>query len=137
MAKFEDPFQDTKNIFEALISKANLDNFINIKVLTNNRQKEIGKVVKANDLVKHMTNEDVVIILNEAIFEMLEDDQKNLVADEILAGIHFDSEADKIIIEKGDIVTHSGIISKYSFETYFQCHQVIKEAYAQKKESEE
>lgn len=136
MARYEEPFDDTKEIFENIISNADLSRFINFKLLINNKQKEIYKPIKANDLVKHMTNNDVVIIINERIFEQLNPEQKVMVAEESIAGVHFDAEKDKINFTKGDIQTYSGILRKYGYDKYEVLHESIKTLYNVEREEE-
>jgi hypothetical protein len=136
MARYEEPFDDTKEIFENVISNADLSRFINFKLLINNKQKEIYKPIKANDLVKHMTNNDVVIIINERIFEQLNPEQKVMVAEESIAGVHFDAEKDKINFTKGDIQTYSGILRKYGYDKYEVLHESIKTLYNVEREEE-
>lgn len=80
MAKFEDVFDDTQTLFTSLLLNANLAQVVTVKLLTDNKQKDIYKIVKANDLVRHITNNiDIVIILNENIFDQLPEDQKKLL----------------------------------------------------------
>ena len=136
MARYEEPFDDTKEIFENIISNADLSRFINFKLLINNKQKELYKPIKANDLVKHMTNNDVVIIINERIFEQLNPEQKIMIAEESIAGVHFDAEKDKITFTKGDIHTYSGILSKFGTEKYLKLCELIKLIYSQENDVE-
>lgn len=136
MARYEEPFDDTKEIFENIISNADLSRFINFKLLINNKQKELYKPIKANDLVKHMTNNDVVIIINERIFEQLNPEQKIMIAEESIAGVHFDAEKDKITFTKGDIQTYSGILRKYGYDKYEVLHESIKTLYNVEREEE-
>ena len=96
MAKYLEPFDDTKEIYTDAITRANLDLNVSIKILADNRQKDIYRVFKANDLIKHMTNNDVVIIINENVYDKLTDDQKIMVTEESIAGIHYDDEKEKI-----------------------------------------
>lgn len=136
MAKFEQPFDDHKALFDALIAEANLDRFATIKVLVNNKQKEIGKVVKANDLIKYETGADVYIIINEKVLDKLSNEQKTIVAEELLAGIYFDSEKDKLIIKTADVKTFSGLLKKFGAEKYLELHELITLIYSQDKEAE-
>ncbi len=136
MAKFEQPFDDHKALFDALIAEANLDRFATIKVLVNNKQKEIGKVVKANDLIKYETGADVYIIINEKVLDKLSNEQKTIVAEELLAGIYFDSEKDKLIIKTADVKTFSGLLKKFGVEKYLELHELITLIYSQDKEAE-
>lgn len=134
MAKFEDVFDDTQTLFTSLLLNANLAQVVTVKLLTDNKQKDIYKVVKANDLVRHMTDNDVVIILNENIFDQLPEDQKKIIAEEAIASISFDFENDKLALAKPDLTTFSGIISKYSLEKYLETKELIRLLYSQEKD---
>lgn len=134
MAKFEDVFDDTQTLFTSLLLNANLAQVVTVKLLTDNKQKDIYKVVKANDLVRHMTNNDVVIILNEHIFDQLPEDQKKIIAEEAIASIIFDFENDKLALAKPDLTTFSGIISKYTLEKYLETKELIRLLYSQEED---
>lgn len=134
MAKFEDVFDDTQTLFTSLLLNANLAQVVTVKLLTDNKQKDIYKVVKANDLVRYMTNNDVVIILNENIFDQLPEDQKKIIAEEAIASISFDFENDKLALAKPDLTTFSGIISKYSLEKYLETKELIRLLYSQEED---
>lgn len=136
MAKFEEVFEDTKELFEKAISECGLEQNVNIKILANNKLKELGKVVKANDLLKHMTQEDVIILLNELIFEQLEDSQKKMVVDELLAEIYFDAEKGKLTLVKADVETFSLLLEKYTFKEYMRLKECVKAILAAKEEEE-
>jgi hypothetical protein len=98
--------------------------------------KEIGKVVKANDLLKHMTNEDVIILLNERVFFQLEDEQKNMVVEELIARVYFDAEKSKITIINPDVNTFSLLLRKYGYDKYERLNESIKAIFAQEDEVE-
>jgi hypothetical protein len=136
MAKFEQPFEDTKAIFDGLIVNADLDRNVTIEVLVNNRQKEIYKLVKTNDLTKYKTNVDVFVVINETVFDQLGDVQKVIIADEALAGIHYDMEKDKLVISKTDFSTFSGLLQKYGAEQCIELKELIKLIYSQERNSE-
>jgi hypothetical protein len=136
MAKFEEVFQDTQALFNNFIGQIDNLNGVNIKILAQNRLKEIGKVVKANDLVKHMTNEDIIILLNEQIFEQLEDEQKLMVVEELIARVYFDDEKDKITIVSPDVNTFSLLLRKYGYDKYEVLHESIKALFSQEAETE-
>ena len=136
MAKFEQPFEDTKSIFDGLIVNADLDRNVTIEVLVNNRQKEIYKLIKTNDLTKYKTSVDVFIVVNEKFYDQLNDVQKVIIADEALAGIHYDFEKDKLTIGKADFTTFSGLLQKYGADQCVELKELIKLIYSQKQESE-
>jgi hypothetical protein len=137
MAKFEEPFEDTKELFNSLITLADLNQSINIEVLVNNRQKEIYKLFKTNDLTRYKTNVDVFLVINEMVFDQLSDEQKVIVADESLAGIHYDSEKEKLTLTKPDVSTYSGLLKKYGEKQYLELNELIKLIYSQERNTEE
>ena len=134
MAKFEEVFEDTQALFSTHTDAIDNLREVNIKILANNRLKEIGKVIKANDLLKHMTSEDIIILLNERIFEQLDDEQKAMVVEELIASIYFDDERGKVIINKPDINTYSLLLRKHGYDKYEVLHESIKALFAQAEE---
>jgi hypothetical protein len=137
MAKYEEPFEDTQSLFNQVIDAAGLTQFINITVLTNNKAKEIYKVNKANELLKYRTGDDVIIVLNEKIFEQLPPDQKLIVVEEAIAYISFDTENDKLVITTPDFMAHSGILRKHTFAVIDVVRESIKTFYQAEKQAEE
>jgi hypothetical protein len=134
MAKFTEVFDDTQTLFTNFINQIDSLSEVNVKILGNNRLKEIGKVVKANDLLKHMTNEDVIILLNEKIFDNLQDEQKMMVVEELVARLYYDSEKDKLTIINPDVNTFSLLLRKYGYDKYEVLHETIKALFAQEAE---
>lgn len=137
MARYEEPFEDTQSLFNEVIESTGLNNFINITVLANNKAKEIFKVNKSNELLKYRTGDDVIIVLNENIFEKLTDEQKRIVVEEAIAYISFDSEKDKVIITQPDFMAHSGILRKHTFNTIEVVRESIKTLYQAEKQAED
>lgn len=137
MAKYEEPFEDTQDLYNEVIRAAGLDQYINITILVNNKAKDLFKPVKANDLLKHRTGDDVIIVLNEKIFEQLEPEQRRIAAEESLAGLHYDTENDKLVITKADVVTFSGVLEKYSFDVWNRLQQSVKTLYHAEKQAED
>jgi hypothetical protein len=137
MAKYEEPFEETQDLYNQLIEQAGLSNFVNITILTNNKAREIFKVNKANELLKYRTGDDIIIVLNEKIFDQLTEEQRTIVAEESLSSIHFDSEKDRIIISKPDVVTFSGILAKHSFDKWNVLRESITTLYNAEKQEED
>ena len=92
--------------------------------------KEIGKVSKTSDLVKYKTSDDVVILLNEKIFEQLSDEQKQMVVEGLVAQIYYDLEKGKISIIKPDFTTFSLLLDKYGAEKCLTLNTLIKEIFS-------
>jgi len=135
--KYEEPFEDTQALFNDAIDAAGLTLTVVITVITNDRAKEIFKITKASDLLKHRAGDDVIITLNEKIFEKLTLEQKRIVVEEAIAYISYDSENDKVIISTPDFIAHSGILRKHTFDVIDVVRESIKTLYQAEKEAEE
>ena len=133
---YTDVSLDTQKIFNQLIDDASLERVVNIKFLGCLELKQIGKVVKANDLLKFMTDNDVIILINEVIFDKLEQDQKELVAQELIAYIGFDFEKGKLVITQPDVNTFSLLLKKVGSEKYLRIQEIIRLAFEQLKDKE-
>jgi hypothetical protein len=126
MAKFEEVYEDTLTLFQKHIDQTSIPRMVKIKILSNDAiKKEFGKVSKTNDIVKFMTDYDVVIQVNEPIFDQLEDKQKEYVVRDLLAQIVYDMEKDKINIVSHDITTFSGVLRNYDIDTYLSIKESI------------
>jgi len=134
MAKYNEPFEDIQKLFEEIIGDRGLDHMINIKVLTDNNQKKIGKVVKANPLMKHMTGEDVIVIINEDVFERLDDVSQYILAENILTSVTFNGERDKVEIVEPTVQTYKGVIEKHSIDSFLRANELVELTYQQLKE---
>jgi len=137
MAKFEELFDDIQELFSEVISITGLEHLVNFKVITNDKLRVIGKVQKTNDMVKYLTNGiDVVITINQLIFNQLPQEMQEMVAIELLTGVSFGSGKDVVVIGKQDVSTYSGVLKKYGYDEYEKLQLSIKSLY-DKKQNEE
>jgi len=138
MAKFEEVFEDTLELFQRQINESSLPKFLKIKILSNNNLKKgFGLVSKAQDIVKYMTDYDIIIQINEPIFDQLETVQKEYIVKDLLAQIVYDMDKDKVSIVKPDINTFSGVLRQYSIDTYLSIEESIKTLLEQKQIEED
>tara|TARA_R100000908_G_scaffold65292_1_gene53903 strand:+ start:1723 stop:2154 length:432 start_codon:yes stop_codon:yes gene_type:complete len=142
MAEFYEPHKDTLSIFNGVIANKELDRVVSIAIRGNNKQKEIYSIQKSGELMKSETNKEVFIIVNELIFEQLEEVHQVLVAEEAITAIVFDAEKDKLSLKKGDVgITNrgafSGILKKFTPEMYELVQESIKTLYNVEKEEAE
>ena len=117
MAKFEDVGEETKMVFNKVISERGLHpHQITFDIVSDDKQKVLHKTVKANPY--------------EDVFWQLEKDQQIIVAEEAIAGVSYSSEKDSINIEKPDVVTYSGILRKFGDKKYEVLRESIKSIYS-------
>lgn len=138
MAKFDELFDDVQEVFDNAVNRTTLERQVKIKIVANDKLKEIYKVVKTNDLTKYLADDiDVVIIVNQFIFDQLEDGMKDIVVDEALAYINFDPEKDKVSLGKPDLNTFTPIIMKHGFESYVRVQETLKSLFDKKRETDD
>jgi hypothetical protein len=134
MAKLEIPHEDIRDLFNEVISESMLDNYLNITVLADNKSKDVTKISKCSPSEKLKTGDDVNIFVNELIFDQLTPPLQRMVIDEALAGISFDTEHDKLVIKRPDVLTFSGMLQKYTFEELTVLKESIKAILSNKAE---
>lgn len=138
MSKFHELFEDQKELFTTAINKIDSFREINIAIIGCNSLKELYKVSKANELTNYLSDDgvDVIIQVNEEIFETLEEQQQSYIIDEALAMIYVDPENGKVKIIQHDFSGFSLVMLKYGIEESVKTDQLIKAAFAQKKEQD-
>ena len=138
MAKFEEVFEDTLTLFNRHIEDSSIPRVVKIKILSNEGiKKGFGNVNKTQEFVKFMTDYDVIIQINEPIFDQLEDQQKEYVVKDLLGKVFYDVDKDKISILQHDITTFSGVLSKYDIDTYLSIKESIVTLLEQKQIQED
>ena len=138
MAKFEEVYEDTLRLFNTHIGGSSIPSFLRIKILSNEGLKDTpGKVSKAQDIVKFMTNYDIIIQVNEPIFDQLTDTQKDYIVKDLLAQVHYDMNKDKVNILKPDVTTFSGVLRQHDIDTYLGIKETISSLLEEKKIQED
>jgi hypothetical protein len=129
---FLEPFEDTQLIFNRVIDTTLLrQNGITVIILVDNTAKKLYHPVLANPIHKHRTGDDVIITLNETIFEQLTDEQKEIVAHQVLAYINYDLEKDKLSIVKPDVIEHSGVVQRFGIDAITTLRLSVESLYQQ------
>lgn len=144
--KYIDPYDDTLALFTEGLRGVGLINNVNLLLLVDNKLNNNGKpykVKKADDVLKHRTKDDVIIFLNENVFERLPADIKALVVVEALAYISCDLDTGKVEITKADFEAHSGVLNQHTYprinvarESYKSVYDVIKQEEDERKAQE-
>ncbi len=136
MSKFVDVMEETQSIFDNVLMNTTIPHWVEFRLISNNNQKELYVVKKMSELFEVLTdNLNVVIVLNEEIFDKLEDEQKKLVFEEILTGIIV-NDNDKIYLEKPNFTTYSSMLQKHGDETMIRLKETILSLYEEKREKE-
>ena len=137
MANYLEVSDETKKLFMDVVNNTSIPNFVEFELLCNNKQKQLYKIMKLNDLVETLTDGiNFVIVINEEIFDQLTDEQQKIALDECLAGISV-NDNDVISQEKPDFSTYTGVLQKYGHEDIIVLHESIKSLYDAKKQKED
>jgi hypothetical protein len=89
---------------------------IDIKpILLKKSKKEVGLVLKGNDLTELFTGSDsiVAIALYQKAFEEVDEETQNLWIESLLNQVSYDMEKDKIVITKPELNIGIGTYRKY------------------------
>jgi hypothetical protein len=118
MAKYEAPYEDTLDLYNQLIEKAGLSNYLNITILSDNKQKKIFTVKRCSESEKFKTGDDLNIVINQILLDQLQPEQIQIVMEESLDGVHYNTEKDKLELTTPDVITFSGVLAKYGFDKW-------------------
>lgn len=88
---------------------------ITIEPISLRSKKSYGEVIKANELVTLFTGDAdmVCVAINEELFLLLDDQSQTVLIESLLSQIYYDSEKEKIIINKPELSLGLGMYHKY------------------------
>lgn len=122
MAKFEKASNDVINLFETIRDKTTIPQWVKFEVLFNNKQKELYKIVKMNDLVEILTDGiNLVVVFNKEILEQLPKYHQEMTINECLACVCI-TETSSISLEKPNFGTYLGILGNYGHDPIILFH---------------
>ena len=138
MRKLEVASDDVVKIFDEVLEGTTIPQWVEFKVLCNNKQKkEVCKLSKANEVVELLTEgTNFVVTINESIFDLLPDDLQRMEIDKCLAGVEI-SESDTVSKSEPDFYAHSGVIKKYGYDKLTVLKESIDSLYIKQKEEED
>lgn len=139
MAKYEEVSDETRQVFKDILAERDLERILTVDIVNEKKLKtdEGYKIAKANPYASFKAGVDVVIYINEDVFDRLDESQQRILADEAITGISVNLETGALKIEGFDFKTHKGVIEKYSNDIILAFKESIKSVYDQLKEEEE
>lgn len=137
MAKIEKASEDVVSLFEEVRKDTSIPHWVMFEVLCNNKQKELYKISKLNDVIEVLTEGvNFSVVINEEIFDDLPSEMQEMAIEECLAGVSV-SDSDAISLEKPNFNTHTGVLQKFGHESVITLHESIKSLYDAKKQRED
>ena len=114
MAKFTEVSDELQERFNFIRNKqTSLPDFITIKLLNNEKQKDIYSPAKANGAIEYLNQIEFLIFVNEDIFNKLDDEARDIIIEEALAYVGFDQDKEVVSKATPDYTTFSGLQAKY------------------------
>ena len=137
MGKIQKASEEMENLFDKVKDTTTVKDWLKFEVLCNNKQKELYRILKANEIVEILTDGvNFAVVFNEEIFDQLPDDMKEMAIIECLAGVVVD-ENDKISLEKPNFSTYRGVLEKFGHDPIIVLHESVKSLYDSKKQQED
>lgn len=137
MAKIEKASEEVIALFDQIRDETTIPQWIQFEVLCNNKQKELYKIVKSNDIVEVLTDGvNFAVVFNEEILDQLPVDMQKMAIAECLSGVAV-SDSDVVSLTKPDFNTYTGIIVKYGDASIIRLKESIKSLYDKKKQDED
>jgi len=132
MAKWGEPSNETFNEINEVLINSGLDNLINTKIIVNDEQKKkVILVKKTAPAIKFAFNYELLLIVNESIFDDLPPLQKRLCIEEALSGTHHNGT--NVVVGTPDINTYKGFLQKHGYEKFEVLEESIKSLYETQK----
>lgn len=137
MAKIEKASEELVKQFHEIRNNTAIPHWIEFELFCNDKQKELYKINKTNDVTEVLTDGvNFTIVFNEEIFDGLPEDMQNMSIVEALAGVNV-SDSDTVSLEKPDFVTYSGMMTKYGDAAVIRYKESITSLFDQKKQKED
>ena len=106
MSKVFKTSDDIVELIENQFSETGLEPYgINLKILSTVKSKELMTVAKESAKTEFLSKSKdlITITVYEALFDRLDDEAKNMLTEMYLSGISYDSEKDKITVDKNPV----------------------------------
>lgn len=106
MAKLFKSSEDVVELIEDKFAETGLEPYgINLKILSTVKSKELMTLAKESAKTEFLAkSQDMVsVIVYEALFDRLDDTAKIMLTEMYLSGVSYDSEKDKITVDKNPI----------------------------------
>lgn len=118
-----------------------LDNFINLKLVSTPKAKTVLKVQRANATTHFLTQKDVIVTVYEEAFDRLSDEHKAILLEGILSNVSYDAEKDKLNVDSDTAKEIFRMRKKYEnyvdiMEASYIIIEEIEEEERQRKEAE-
>lgn len=119
MAKIFKTSDDIVELIENQFSETGLESYgLNLKVLSTAKSKDVITVSKESAKTEFLskTNDLISIVIREDILDRMDDVSKSRIVEMYLSGVSYDSEKDKVTVDKNPINLILNMRGKYGDE---------------------
>lgn len=119
---------EVEQLFNEVLNETTIPQWVEFRLISNDKLKEPYQIRKVNEIFEFITGGiNIIVVLNEVIFDGLTDELKKILFHEIVAGVVV-NDNDKITINRHDFNTYTGMLNKYG-EKLIELKEVIKSLY--------
>ena len=138
MKKYDDPSEDLENLFNEVLESTSIPHWVEIKIKSYDKQKDVCGIKKLDDLVSSLTPEKLnfAVVVNEKAFDQLTDEFKRIKLESVIAGVTV-SDTDVVSLSKPDFVEYTGVLQKFGHEKIIAMRENIESIYTKIKEEED
>lgn len=138
MANYCEISEENEKLFNEVLNETSLPKWIVFELLGNDKQKDVYKIFRANEIIEKVTDGlNFIIVLNEEIFDQLTNEQQKIILHECLAGISYDGEKDVIEFNKPDFTSYKGVLNKFGHKEVILLKELIKSLFDDKKQRDD
>lgn len=133
--KFEEISEETQEFFDKVVTKMNMPYSLKYSLVSANKQKQLVKMNKLNEMLTFITGVNAVLSFNEILFDRIDNDViKEILIIQEMDKLSVDVESGRIRTVRPDMTTFSGIIKKYGWEDVARANQLDELASSQQQE---
>lgn len=122
---FDEIFESSEELFNQVLTQTSIPREVKFKMIANNKMKKLYDIKKTSPMYEYLTGFHIIVVLNEDMFDLLTDEMRTIMIEEILAHVHYDIDKDKLNIIQPDINTFSGILQKYDVKRFMEIKEII------------
>lgn len=98
---------------------------VGFKFVNDIKLKQVVQIKKLPDLYSYLLDKDVIVLINEDLYDKLESDESiNILIEQELDKLSIDMNSGKIKMTKPDLVTFSSLMNKYGEEKILRANQL-------------
>lgn len=134
--RYDELSQETIEFFMSVYEKKSYSVTIGFKFIDDIKLKQSIKIMKLSDMYKFLLGKDILVIINEDLFDKLDEESMEILIEQELDKIEVDFKNGKIKMVQPDVKTFAGILEKYGEEAVLRANQVDKLSAEQKEDME-